>query len=127
MATDPRGRYLAIGGSDALLTLWDTRDFICRHSLAGMAGPVRAVSFSFDGRYIVGGSEGSGATAGIGGGNIDNEGLMIAHVETGEYVHTVETKAPASCVAWHPSRYWLAYAGEVGGGLKVVGAAGGAV
>lgn len=85
------------------------------------------MSFSFDGRYIVGGSEGSGATAGVGGGNIDNEGLMIAHVESGEYIHTVETKAPASCVAWHPSRYWLAYAGELGGGLKVVGAAGGAV
>lgn len=95
-----------------------------------MTGPVRSVSFSFDGRFVVGGSEGSGAvppTISGGGGSIENDGLMIAHVETGEYVHTVETKAAANCVAWHPSRYWLAYAGEVGGGLKIIGAAGGAL
>lgn len=92
-----------------------------------MTGPVRSVSFSFDGRYIVGGSDGSGATAGPGGSSEKDDGLMIAHVETGEYVHTVETKGPASSVAWHPSRYWLAYAGEVGGGLKILGAAGGAL
>jgi len=126
VSIDPRGRYLAIGGSDALLTLWDTRDFVCRHSLAGMTGPVRSVSFSFDGRYVVGGSEGSGAVPSVGGGGSDNDGLIIAHVETGEYVHTIETKAAASCVAWHPSRYHLAYAGEVGGGLKILGAASGA-
>lgn len=57
----PRGRYLAVGGSDALITLWDTTEWVCRRSLSGMVGAVRSLSFSFDGSYIVGGSdEGNG-------------------------------------------------------------------
>ena len=52
--------------------------------------------------------------------------LLQAHVETGEYVHTIPTTAPAPCVVWHPSRYWLAYTGDAGG-LKIVGAAGGSL
>lgn len=45
-------------------------------------------------------------------------------METGEYVYTVPTTAPAPCIAWHPSKYWLAYSGD-SMGLKIVGAAGG--
>jgi THO complex subunit 3 len=107
----PNGRYLATGGSDALICLWDTTDWICRRTLAGMVGSVRALGFSWDGAFVVGGSD-------------EGNGLDIAHVETGEYVHAVATNAPAPCVAWHPSRYWLAYSGDAMG-LKIVGAAGG--
>ncbi|KAI9840053.1 MAG: hypothetical protein M1819_000246 [Sarea resinae] len=105
----PRGRYLAIGGSDALITLWDTADWVCRHSLANMVGAVRSVGFSFDGSFVVGGSD-------------EGTGLEIAHAETGEYVHTIPTTHPAPHVAWHPSRYWIAYSGDPMG-LKIVGAA----
>ena len=57
----PRGKYLAVGGSDALITLWDTTEWVSRRSLSGMVGAVRSLSFSFDGSYIVGGSdEGNG-------------------------------------------------------------------
>ncbi|GAB0132360.1 hypothetical protein EsDP_00000800 [Epichloe bromicola] len=38
----PTGRYLATGGSDSIIALWDTTDWIC---------------FTFDGSYIVGGSD----------------------------------------------------------------------
>jgi len=76
-----------------------------------MVGSVRSVGFSWDGAYVVGGSD-------------EGNGLEIAHVETGEYVCRVETSAPALCVAWHPGRYWLAYSGDAMG-LKIVGAAGG--
>ena len=78
-----------------------------------MTGAVRNLGFSFDGSFIVGGSD-------------EGNGLEIAHVETGEYVHTVPTQAPAPCVAWHPARYWLAYSGD-SMGLKIVGAGGGAL
>lgn len=57
----PTGRYLAVGGSDALISLWDTTEWVCRRTLAGMVGAVKQVSFSWDGSYVVGGSdEGNG-------------------------------------------------------------------
>ncbi|MCJ1479470.1 hypothetical protein MMC13_008156 [Lambiella insularis] len=111
LALSPSGRYLATGGSDALITLWDTMDWVCRRTLGAMVGSVRSVGFSWDGGYVVGGSD-------------EGNGLEIAHVETGEYVCKVETSAPATCVAWHPTRYWLAYSGDAMG-LKIVGAGGG--
>ncbi|KAI9851448.1 MAG: hypothetical protein M1838_003637 [Thelocarpon superellum] len=104
----PRGKYLAIGGSDALVSLWDTWEWIPRHGLAAMTGPVRSVSFTFDGAYVCGGGD-------------EGLGIDVAHVDTGEYVHTVPTAHPAACVAWHPARYWLAYSGDPMG-LKIVGA-----
>lgn len=55
-----------------------------------------------------------------------NPNAFQAHVETGEYIHTIPTTAPASCVAWHPNRYWIAYSGDQGG-VKIVGAAGGSL
>lgn len=57
----PRGKNLAVGGSDALISLWDTTDWICRHTLGEGIGPVRSVGFSFDGSFVAGGSdEGNG-------------------------------------------------------------------
>lgn len=121
----PTGRYLAIGGSDALISLWDTSDWISRRTLSSEnGGAIRGVSWSFDGRFICGACDEIGC-----GGN----GLEIFHAESGESVYTVPTSgvnAGVPAVAWHPSRYWLAYSttneGHGGsGGLKIVGAAGG--
>ena len=72
---------------------------------------MRSVAFSFDGSFVVGGSD-EGTT------------LEVVHVESGECVGKIETGGGASFVAWHPGRYWIAYAGD-GGGLKILGAAGG--
>ncbi|KAI9800089.1 MAG: hypothetical protein M1825_004271 [Sarcosagium campestre] len=111
LALSPHGRHLAVGGSDALVTLWDTHDWVCRHALSRITGPVRSVAFSFDGSYVAGGSD-------------EGSGVDIAHTETGEYVHSIPTAGPAPHVAWHPHRYWVAYSGDPMG-LKIVGAAGG--
>lgn len=102
----PTARFLATGGSDSIIALWDTKDWICQRTLIDMVGPVRSISFSFDGSYIVGGSD-------------EGNGLEIAHAETGEYVHTVKTSAPCPMVAWHPSKYILAYTDSAG--LKIIG------
>lgn len=102
----PTARFLATGGSDSIIALWDTKDWICQRTLIDMVGPVRSISFSFDGSYILGGSDEGG-------------GLEIAHTETGEYVHSLKTSGPSPVVAWHPSRYILAYADS--NGLKIVG------
>lgn len=71
-----------------------------------MVGPVRSISFSFDGSYIVGGSD-------------EGTGLEIAHVETGENVYTVKTSSSSPVVAWHPSKYLLAYTDL--GSLRIIG------
>ncbi|KAH8808261.1 WD40-repeat-containing domain protein [Xylogone sp. PMI_703] len=102
----PTARFLATGGSDSIIALWDTTEWICQRTLIDMVGPVRSISFSFDGSFIVGGSD-------------EGPGLEIAHTETGEYVHTVKTAGPCPVVAWHPSRYCLAYTDL--GSLKIVG------
>ncbi|KAL8728696.1 MAG: hypothetical protein Q9181_005255 [Wetmoreana brouardii] len=112
LAMSPTSRYLAIGGSDALISLFDTHDWICRRTLSSLSGSVKSVSFSWDGSYVIGGSD-------------EGTGIDIAHAETGETVARIETTFPAPCVSWHPNgRYWIAYSGDPGG-LKIVGAAGG--
>ncbi|KAG4425712.1 hypothetical protein IFR04_001174 [Cadophora malorum] len=102
----PTARFLATGGSDSIIALWDTTDWICQRTLIDMTGPVRNISFSFDGSFIVGGSE-------------EGSGLEIAHTETGEYVHSIKTAGSCPAVAWHPSRYWLAYTDL--GSLRIIG------
>lgn len=89
-------------------------------------GAVRDVSWSFDGRFLC------GACDEVGGGA---NGLEIFHAESGESVYTVPAGGGSGsgvgipAVAWHPSRYWLAYSttpdGPGTGGLRIVGAAGG--
>lgn len=94
-----------------MISLWDTHDWVCKHTLAEMTGAVHCVSFSFDGTYIAGAS-GPDKDAG--------SGIKIACAETGEYVHTIETMNAINMVAWHPLRYYLAYTGDPGG-LRVLG------
>ena len=88
----PTARFLATGGSDAIIALFDTTEWICQRTLIEMTGPVRSISFSFDGSYVVGGSD-------------EGTGLEIVHAETGDLVHTFKTSGPCPVVAWHPSRY----------------------
>jgi THO complex subunit 3 len=102
----PTARFLATGGSDSIIALWDTTDWICQRTLIDMVGPVRSISFSFDGSFIVGGSD-------------EGPGLEVLHSETGDNVHSVKTAGPCPVVAWHPSRYWLAYTDL--GSLKIIG------
>lgn len=42
----PSGRYLATGGSDSIIALWDTKDWICQRTISRMVGPVRSISKS---------------------------------------------------------------------------------
>ena len=115
----PAGNYLAVGSGDSTISLWDTSSWLSTHSLTApsQTTSVRHVSFSYDGAYLVAGA-GSGADYREGG-----TGLNVYHVDTGEIVHTVETTNCPTQVAWHPTRYWVAYAGDTTG-LKVVGGMG---
>lgn len=111
IALAPNARYMAIGASDALISLWDTTDWVCQRTVDSSVGMIKSVSFSFDGSFVVG---------------ADDEGtsLEVVHVESGDTMGKVDCPQGANVVAWHPSRYWIAWAGE-GGGLRILGAAGG--
>ncbi|KAK0733374.1 WD40-repeat-containing domain protein [Lasiosphaeria miniovina] len=102
----PTGRYLATGGADSVMALFDTKDWICQRTVSSMVGPVKNISFTFDGCYVVGGCE-------------EGAGLDVTHTETGELVHTFKTAGPCEVVAWAPTRYCLAYSDL--GILRIVG------
>jgi THO complex subunit 3 len=126
----PTGKMLAVGGSDAMISLWDTTDWVCKRTVSNpSSGAVRGLSWSWDGRYIVGASDDIGA----GGGEGLSNGLEIYHAETGDVIHTIATGTSGiPAVEFHPNRYWLAYTqiDETRKGhssLRIIGAAGGTV
>lgn len=92
----PFNKYLATGGTDSLISIWDTTEWNCQRTITKMVGPVRSLSFSFDGNYIVGGTD-------------EGNGLEIHYIETGEHLCTFKTASSSHIVAWAPNRYALAY------------------
>ncbi|KAK3337298.1 WD40 repeat-containing protein [Cercophora scortea] len=102
----PTGRYLATGGADSIISLFDTKDWICQQTITRMVGPVKNISFTFDGSFVVAGCE-------------EGSGLDVTHTETGEHVHTFKTAGPCETVAWAPTRYCLAYSDL--GTLRIIG------
>jgi len=114
----PVGSHVAVGGAESTISLWDTGTWFCTHTLSSTQQlvPIRSLSFSFDGMYVV---AGSGDTAGNAKGE-GSSGMHIYHVDMGDIVHTVDTVNCPTHVAWHPTRYWIAFAGDPGG-LKVLG------
>ncbi|KAF1939391.1 WD40 repeat-like protein [Clathrospora elynae] len=109
ISMSPGGDFLAAGGGDALISLWDTQEWICVRTLELTGGLVKTVDFSFDGSYITAGSD-----------DKEEKKIRIAHVETGEIVYTIDVPTPAAHVAWHPCRYILAYSAD-NLGLKIIG------
>ncbi len=93
---DPTGRHFAVGSADALVSLWDARELACLRTFGRLEWPVRAISFSHDGKLLASASE--------------DTVIDVAHVETGEKIADVQVSAPTFTVAWHPKRYLLAYA-----------------
>lgn len=40
----PIGRYLATGGADSIIALWDTEEWICQRTIVSMVGSVKSIS-----------------------------------------------------------------------------------
>ncbi|KAJ7771153.1 WD40-repeat-containing domain protein [Mycena maculata] len=98
IALDPRGRYLASGGHDSIVNLFDLAEAICVRTITACENSINAISFSHDGEYLA----------------IANAGAYvdICATETGAPLHRVPALAPAPTVAWHPSKYAIAYCGQ---------------
>lgn len=53
------GKYIVSGSSDRTVLVWDANDgTLVSRPLTGHAGPIRCVTFSPDGRYILSACEG---------------------------------------------------------------------
>ena len=53
----PCGKYFAIGGADAIVTIWDAEEYIPIRSMSRLEWPVRTLSFSHNGRLLAAASE----------------------------------------------------------------------
>ncbi|CAL1700477.1 unnamed protein product [Somion occarium] len=97
-ALDPRGRYLATGGNDSIVNLFDLNEWICARTITACDHAITALSFSYDGEFIA----------------IANTGsyIDICATETGMPLHRIPALGPSQTVQWHPSKYVIAYCGQ---------------
>ncbi|KAI1303021.1 THO complex subunit 3 [Halotydeus destructor] len=108
---DPTGRYFAVGSTDAMVSIWDVKHFVCLRTISRLDWGARTLSFSHDGSMIATGSE----------------DLMIdvSHVESGEKVAELPTETSTFTVAFHPKQHLLAFAcddsGRDAGTVKIFG------
>jgi len=96
LAISPRGGTLAVGSADALVSLWALDDLCCLRTVARLDKPVRALSFSHDGRFLAAGSQ--------------DHFIDVSVADTGEQAHRIETRAEMNSLAWNPRYLLLAYA-----------------
>ncbi|RKP03180.1 hypothetical protein CXG81DRAFT_6252, partial [Caulochytrium protostelioides] len=93
---DRRQRYVATGGADGLVTLWDLAARCCVSALSSLAHVVDCVRFSANGDYVAAGSA--------------DASILVAHTESGATFATLPIPQACKALAWHPLHPILAYA-----------------
>lgn len=48
----PTGKYLATGGADSIVALFDTKDWLCQRTITRLSGPVRNISMATPTTYL---------------------------------------------------------------------------
>lgn len=93
------GRYMATGGSDAVVGIWEIRDMTCVRTVDRLPRPVQSVAFSHDSKILASNS-------------IDDSKIDIADVETGEQICHLDSMSRYGAIEmeWNPKGYALALA-----------------
>uniref|UniRef100_M4B9B4 Anaphase-promoting complex subunit 4-like WD40 domain-containing protein n=1 Tax=Hyaloperonospora arabidopsidis (strain Emoy2) TaxID=559515 RepID=M4B9B4_HYAAE len=94
----PSGRYLALGGLDSLVSLWDLEELYCAKTFVVTTSSIRFVRFSYDGKFLAIGME--------------DPNLLVVDVESGEEVVNLQLQNNLQYLSWHPSKNLLAYVGD---------------
>ncbi|KIS69445.1 uncharacterized protein UMAG_02777 [Mycosarcoma maydis] len=101
---DPLSRYIATASSDSMISLWHSTEYVSLKMLTTLAFPARAIGFSFDGELLAAGGEDAFITINATSPSIvGNDELATIALGPGTMINTL---------AWHPSKYVLAYAGD---------------
>uniref|UniRef100_K3WJS8 Uncharacterized protein n=1 Tax=Globisporangium ultimum (strain ATCC 200006 / CBS 805.95 / DAOM BR144) TaxID=431595 RepID=K3WJS8_GLOUD len=94
----PSGRYVAVGGIDSLVSLWDLEELFCVRTFVVTTSSIRTVRFNHDGRYLAIGME--------------DTTLLVVETETGVIAVTIALQNVLQYLCWHPSKNILAYVGD---------------
>lgn len=101
---DPLGRYMATSSADSTTAIWSIDEWFNVSMAGNLSHPPRSISFSHDGEFLAAGGEDPfiniTATAPMNAGDLDNP------------LHKIPVSTAVNGIAWHPLRYYLAYAGD---------------
>ncbi|RLN14325.1 hypothetical protein BBJ28_00012117 [Nothophytophthora sp. Chile5] len=94
----PSGRYLALGGLDSLVSIWDLEELYCVKTFVVTTSSIRWVRFNHDGQYLAIGTE--------------DTALVVVDTKTYETKATLQLQNNLQYLCWHPSKNLLAYVGD---------------
>lgn len=103
---DPLSRFIATASSDAMISLWDSREWFSHKMITSLTFPARAIGFSYDGEILASGGEDPVISVNATNpGNVGEDQVWKIPLPQGTMINTL---------AWHPNKYVVAYAGDEG-------------
>ena len=100
---DPLGRYLATASADSTTALWSLNEWYNISMSGHLSYPPRSISFSFDGEFLAAGGEDS---------FISITATVPMDPSIDSPLHKIPVSSAVNCLTWHPSRPYLAFAGD---------------
>jgi THO complex subunit 3 len=100
---DPLGRYLATSSADSTTALWSIQEWFNISMSGHLTSPPRSISFSFDGEFLAAGGEDA---------FISITATIPMDPSIDSPLHKIPVSSAVNCLTWHPSRAYLAYAGD---------------
>lgn len=103
---DHSGRLVATAAADSTISLWDASDWTSRRIFSSFKFPARSIDFSCDGEWLAAGGE--DAEISLVCANYSSPQISTA---SERIVHQIPVTATINTLAWHPSKFLLAYGG----------------